>query len=164
MDAHLKGDVYTAISKCFTLSRTAVCWSIAKCKVTHCVRNKPKCGCKHKISKTFERNIFRYAMKNPGSLLRPLWLAWILLDLRSPKKTVLRAVPREKLQGHLPRKPLLLMQQQIKARLKFAQNHPFGTWGWILEVCPSACWDKTGADWAHWYRFCLEKEGRGLQS
>ena len=53
VDANLKGEGYPAISKRFTVSRTAVHYIIAKHKETNSVRIKPGCGQKCKISKTW---------------------------------------------------------------------------------------------------------------
>ena len=65
VDAHLKGDGYTTISKRFTVSRTAVRCIIAKYKETHSVQNKPGRGRKCNFSKTLERKIIRDVNKNP---------------------------------------------------------------------------------------------------
>ncbi|GAA6106518.1 histone H2A.Z-specific chaperone CHZ1-like [Tachysurus ichikawai] len=65
MEAHDKGEGYTAISKRFTVSRTAVRCIIAKYKETNSVRNKPVRGRKHKISRTLERKIVRVVSKMP---------------------------------------------------------------------------------------------------
>ena len=65
VEAHDKKEGYTAISKHFTVSRTAVRCIFAKHKETNSVRNKPWRGRKRKISKTLERKIIRDVSKKP---------------------------------------------------------------------------------------------------
>ena len=65
VEAHDKGEGYTAISKRFTVSRTAVRCIIVKYKETKSVRNIPGRGRKLKISRTLERKIVRCQQESP---------------------------------------------------------------------------------------------------
>ena len=123
MEAHDNGEGYTAISKCFTVSKTAVRCIIAKYKETNSVRNKPGCGRKHKISRTLERKIVRDVSKMPQTSAK-----MIVSDLASSgvdvsRNTVVRALHRGGLQGHRPRRTPLLKKRHITARLRFAREH-----------------------------------------
>uniref|UniRef100_A0A3B4U8C2 Tc1-like transposase DDE domain-containing protein n=1 Tax=Seriola dumerili TaxID=41447 RepID=A0A3B4U8C2_SERDU len=120
VEAHDKGEGYTAISKHFTVSRTAVRCIIAKYKETNYVRNKPGRGRKYKIPKTLERKIVKDVSKNPRSSAK-----MIVADLASSgvdvsRSTVVRALHRGGLHGHRPRRTPLLKERHIKARLRFA--------------------------------------------
>lgn len=123
VEAHDKGEGYTAISKRFTVSRTAVRCIIAKYKETNSVRNKPGRGRKRKISRTLERKIVRDVSKMPRTSAK-----MIVADLASSgvdvsRNTVVRALHRGGLQGHCPRRTPLLKQRHITARLRFAREH-----------------------------------------
>lgn len=63
VEAHDKGEGYTAISKRSTVSRTAIRCIIAKYKETSYVRKKPGRGHKRKNSRTLERKIARDVSK-----------------------------------------------------------------------------------------------------
>ncbi|KAI4831060.1 hypothetical protein KUCAC02_002661 [Chaenocephalus aceratus] len=114
VEAHDKGEGYTAISKCFTVSRTAGRCIIAKYKETHSVRNKPGRGRKRKMSRTLERKIVRDVSKNPRTPAK-----MIVADLASSgvdvsRDTVVRALHRGGLQGHRPRRTPLLRERHIR--------------------------------------------------
>lgn len=134
VEAHDKGEGYTAISKHFTVSRTAVRCIIAKYKETNSVRNKPGRGRKCKISRTLERKIVRDVSKMPRTSAK-----MIVADLASSgvdvsRNTVVRALHRGGLQGHRPRRTPLLKQRHITARLRFAREHLKGK-DEFLGVC-----------------------------
>lgn len=123
VEAHDKGQGYTAVSKRFTVSRTSVRCIIAKYKETNSVRNKPGRGRKRKISRTLERKIVRDVSKMPRTSAK-----MIVADLASSgvdvsRNKVVRALHRGGLRGHRPRKTPLLKQRHITARLKFAREH-----------------------------------------
>lgn len=65
VDAHHEGKGYTASSKHFTVTKTAVWCIIAKHQGRKSVANKPGCGQKLKILKTLERKIIRDVNKDP---------------------------------------------------------------------------------------------------
>ncbi|KAI4795776.1 hypothetical protein KUCAC02_029659 [Chaenocephalus aceratus] len=140
VEAHDKG----AISKRFTVSRTAVRCIIAKYKETNSVRNKPRRGRKRKISRTLERKIVRDVSKNPQTSVK-----MIVADLASSgvdlsRNIVVRALQRGGLQGHRPRRTPLLKGWHIRARLRLLA----GCWlaaGWLLAGWLSdGCWLAAG--------------------
>ncbi|KAJ3599196.1 hypothetical protein NHX12_033159 [Muraenolepis orangiensis] len=122
VQAHDKGEGYTAIFKHFTVSTTAVRCIIAKYKETNSVRNKPGRGRKRKISRTLERKIARDVSKKPRTSAKI-----IVADLASSgvvvsRNTVVRALHRGGLHGHRPRKNPLLKELHIRARLRVARE------------------------------------------
>ena len=123
VEAHNKGQGYTAISKRLTVSRTAVRCIIAKYKETNSVKNKPGRGRKRKISRTLERKLVRDVLKEPRTSAKA-----IVADLASSgvcvsRHTVVRALHRGGLWGCRPRRTPLLKPRHITARLKFAREY-----------------------------------------
>lgn len=123
VDLHHQGEGYTAISKRFMVSRTAVRCIIAKYKETKSVKNKPGRGRKRKISKTLERKIIRDVNKNPRTSAKTIVAELASSGLDVSRKTVVRALHRGGLKGHRPRKTPLLSRRHVKARLNFARDN-----------------------------------------
>lgn len=123
VDLHLQGEGYTAISKHFMVSRTAVRCIIAKHKETKSVKNKPGRGRKRKISKTLQRKIIRDVNKNPQTSAKMIVAELASSGLDVSCKTAVRVHHRGGLRGHRARKTPLLSQWHIKARLNFARDN-----------------------------------------
>uniref|UniRef100_A0A3Q4MQF2 Paired domain-containing protein n=1 Tax=Neolamprologus brichardi TaxID=32507 RepID=A0A3Q4MQF2_NEOBR len=99
-----QGGSYIAISKQFTVSRTAVRCIIAKYKETNSLRNKPGLGHKRKVSRTLERNIVTDVSKEPWTFAKMIVanLASSVVDVS--RNTAVTALHRGGLQGHRPRR------------------------------------------------------------
>uniref|UniRef100_A0A3Q4B3R2 Transposase Tc1-like domain-containing protein n=1 Tax=Mola mola TaxID=94237 RepID=A0A3Q4B3R2_MOLML len=101
VEAHNKGESYTAISKHFTMSITAVRFIIAQYKETNSLRNKPGCGRNRNMSRTLERKVVRDVSKKPHTSAK-----MIIADLASSgvnvsRNTVVRALHHGERRGLL---------------------------------------------------------------
>ena len=122
VDAYKAGEGYSAISKRFAVSRTAVKSIIAKVKETHSVKNKVGRGRKRKISQFLERKIVREVQKNQRTTTKMIVKDLANSEVDVSRSTVKRVLHRNALRDCRPRKTPLLKKRHLQARLKYARD------------------------------------------
>jgi transposase len=123
VSSHNKGQGYKAISKSFQVPVSTVRAIIKKFKILHSTENRPGRGRKQKLSPKLERKLVREVNKNPRKTIKAIREELSQLGQEVTRPTIQRALHRNGLRGHRPRKTPLLRTQHLKARQDFARGH-----------------------------------------
>ena len=123
VDAYKAGEGYKKLSKRFNVSKNGVRSIAKKFEATKMLVNKTGRGRKRKISKKLERKLVRNVNKNPRVTAATLVSDAAKSGITVSKKTVTRALHRNGLHAHRPRKTPLLKKRHLKARLEYANRN-----------------------------------------
>ena len=123
INTYKDGEGYTKLSKRFKVSRTAVRSIIAKYKAQKPVSNIIGRGRKRKISPILERKIVREVRRNPRTTTKQIVTDLVDLGVTVSIHTVARALYRNGLRAHRPRRTPLLKKRHVQARIEYAKRH-----------------------------------------